>query len=188
MSYWALSDIFEEAGPIYRPLHGGFGLCNFQGLRKPTWFAHSFLHRLGDEELETTDACSWVCRDGRSLQALIYDHTFLDQDVHDQEFFIRDLPAADTDGVELRCAGLQPGAYTVRRTRVGHRANDLFAAWYDLGCNDHLSRADVAALDRLTSGAPESIQRVEVGTDGCWSQRLDLRQNDLLFVEIEPVA
>src|SRR5919109_1005017 len=35
MSYWTFTDIFEENGPVPSPFHGGFGLINFQGLRKP---------------------------------------------------------------------------------------------------------------------------------------------------------
>jgi xylan 1,4-beta-xylosidase len=35
MSYWAYSDLFEEAGPPPTPFHGGFGLMNREGIRKP---------------------------------------------------------------------------------------------------------------------------------------------------------
>ena len=35
MSYWTFTDIFEEAGPPPTPFHGGFGLMNMHGLKKP---------------------------------------------------------------------------------------------------------------------------------------------------------
>jgi len=46
LSYWTFTDIFEESGPVPSPFHGGFGLINFQGLRKPSFYAYEFLHRL----------------------------------------------------------------------------------------------------------------------------------------------
>ncbi len=55
MSYWTFTDIFEENGPVPSPFHGGFGLLNFQGLRKPAFYAYQFLNRLGDEELASSD-------------------------------------------------------------------------------------------------------------------------------------
>jgi xylan 1,4-beta-xylosidase len=188
MAYWTLSDIFEEAGPVLRPLHGGFGLCSFHGLRKPTWFAHSFLHRLGPIELQTDDQQSWICRDGDRYQALIYNHTFLEQDAHDQEFFVRDIPSADAGTVTLEISGVTPGQKRVRSTRVGYRSNDLFAAWYDLGSPDHLSREEEAQLAAKTQGIPESDTTITVGTDGLFRHQLPLRSNDLIFLEIEPVV
>ena len=47
MSYWTFTDIFEEGGPVPNPFHGGFGMLNFQGLRKPSFDAYQFLNRLG---------------------------------------------------------------------------------------------------------------------------------------------
>ncbi|MDR1128225.1 MAG: hypothetical protein LBL20_02845, partial [Treponema sp.] len=49
LAYWALSDVFEEAGVPCREFHGGFGLVNKSGLRKPQYFAFVFLNRLGAE-------------------------------------------------------------------------------------------------------------------------------------------
>ena len=39
MSYWVFTDIFEENGPRMTPFHGGFGLLNYQGIRKPAYLA-----------------------------------------------------------------------------------------------------------------------------------------------------
>ena len=46
MSYWTFTDVFEETGIPPRPFHGGFGLINLQGIRKPSFFAYQFLSRL----------------------------------------------------------------------------------------------------------------------------------------------
>jgi hypothetical protein len=44
MSYWTYTDLFEEPGPPPTPFHGGFGLMNREGIRKPAWFAYKYLH------------------------------------------------------------------------------------------------------------------------------------------------
>src|ERR1019366_9151544 len=62
MAYWVFTDIFEENGPRPTPFHGGFGLLNYQGIRKPAYYAFRFLNQLGSQELLSSDAASWVTR------------------------------------------------------------------------------------------------------------------------------
>ena len=65
MSYWVFTDIFEEAGPRFEAFHGGFGLMNTQGIRKPAYFAYQFLNALGPTELENGDSQSVATTDGK---------------------------------------------------------------------------------------------------------------------------
>ncbi len=51
LSYWVFTDIFEEAGGAPEAFHGGFGMMNVKGIRKPSYYAYLFLHRLGREKL-----------------------------------------------------------------------------------------------------------------------------------------
>ena len=48
LSYWVVSDHFEELGRPPALLHGGFGLRTVGELRKPRWWALALLERLGD--------------------------------------------------------------------------------------------------------------------------------------------
>lgn len=52
LSYWTFTDIFEECGAGSRPFHGGFGMINYQGLKKPVYHIYRFLNQLGEQELE----------------------------------------------------------------------------------------------------------------------------------------
>ena len=47
LSYWVISDRFEELGRPPALLHGGFGLRTVGNLRKPRWWALELLERLG---------------------------------------------------------------------------------------------------------------------------------------------
>lgn len=55
LSYWTFTDIFEECGAGNTAFHGGFGMINYQGIKKPAFYAYKFLNMLGDTELETGD-------------------------------------------------------------------------------------------------------------------------------------
>ena len=49
LSYWVVSDHFEELGRPPALLHGGFGLRTVGELRKPRWWALALLERLGTD-------------------------------------------------------------------------------------------------------------------------------------------
>ncbi len=55
LSYWTFTDVFEEGGAGNTAFHGGFGMINYQGIKKPSYYAYKFLNELGDIELETSD-------------------------------------------------------------------------------------------------------------------------------------
>jgi len=48
MSYWTLSDVFEEQGIVKSPFYGGFGLIAERGIPKPSFNAFALLHKLGN--------------------------------------------------------------------------------------------------------------------------------------------
>jgi xylan 1,4-beta-xylosidase len=126
MSYWTFTDIFEESGTVPSPFHGGFGMINFQGLRKPSFYAYQFLNRLDATELVSSDEASWVCRGERGVQALFWDYTPPATKEANQVYFTRDLPAKEVGPVRLEISGLAPGVYDTSLFRVGYRSNDVY--------------------------------------------------------------
>lgn len=189
MSYWTFTDIFEEAGPRRTPFHGGFGLLNYQDLKKPSFFAYQFLQRLGDTELACRDGDAFVCRDARGgAQALFWDFTLTHPgpSIINQEFYAKDQPAKDKGAAELRLSGLKPGTYRLTATLVGYRANDVQSAWRELGSPAQLTRAQVDTLRGASSGAPTLEADVTVAADGKFARTFPLRENDVWFVALQP--
>src|SRR5439155_24380607 len=139
MSYWTFTDIFEENGPVPSPFHGGFGLVNFQGLRKPAFYAYQFLNRLGDVEIASSDSDSWACRDARGAQLLFWNYTPPATKESDQKFFARDWPAKDFGLVRVVFKSLPPGSYQLNIYRVGYQVNDVYTAYLKLGSRSNLS-------------------------------------------------
>jgi xylan 1,4-beta-xylosidase len=189
MSYWTFTDIFEEAGPRMTPFHGGFGLLNYQDLAKPSFFAYQFLNRLGGTELACRDSEAIVCREGGAVQALFWDFTITHPgpSIINQEFYVQDHPAKPLPAAELKLSGLKPGRYQLTAWQVGYRVNDVQAAWRDLGSPAQLTRAQVSKLRQACSGAPLSVEQIEIGSEGVFSRPFKMRENDVWLVELRPL-
>ena len=190
MSYWTFTDIFEEAGPRTTPFHGGFGMLNYQDLQKPSFFAYKFLNRLGGVELTCNDSASFVCRDDTGgVQALIWDFTITHPgpSIIDQEYYKADHPSERKPPVELRLSHLASGSYRLQAFKVGYRANDVQSAWRDLGSPSQLTRSQVVALRKASSGEPCIQEIVQVGPDMDFSRSFEMRENDVWFIELSPL-
>jgi len=189
MSYWTFTDIFEEPGPRWEAIHGGFGLMNYQDIKKPAYYAYNFLNRLGPTELKDADPSSWICADDTGgVQALVWDftNTFPERDMINQVFYKRDLPSQPKNDVTLNLSHLHKGKYTVEIYKVGYRVNDAYATYRDLGAPAQLTKAQVAEIKTKNSGAPIETRTVNIGRDGKFQLHFDLRENDVVLVTLTP--
>ncbi|MET0320801.1 MAG: glycoside hydrolase [Duganella sp.] len=187
MSYWVFTDIFEEAGPRIEAFHGGFGLMNTQGIKKPAYFAYQFLHQLAPNELKNSDARSYATTDKQgNAQVLLWDYTHtLPDKINNQQYFIKDLPARDKGKVDVKVAGLKPGAYTMTVSQVGYKKNDAYTGYIGLGSPAQLTRPQVQDLKALATGKPSETKTVRVGADGRFSISLPLRENDVYLLNLQ---
>jgi xylan 1,4-beta-xylosidase len=187
MSYWTFTDIFEEAGPRMTPFHGGFGLLNYQDLRKPAFYAYQFLNRLGDVEVTSSDPASFVCHDAAGgVQALFWDFTITHPgpSIINQEYYKADHPAKPLAPAQLKLGGVAPGRYRLVAYKVGYRVNDVQAAWRDLGSPAQLTRAQVQTLRQASAGTPVLDEQVTVGADGTFARPFEMRENDVWLVQL----
>jgi xylan 1,4-beta-xylosidase len=189
MSYWTFTDIFEESGPRWEAFHGGFGLMNYQDIKKPAYYAYQFLNRLGPTELKNSDPSSWICtdRDG-GVQALVWDftNTFPKSNMINQVFYKRDLPAHPKSKVTLDLSHLPKGKYTIETYKVGYRVNDAYDTYRDLGSPAQLTKAQVADIKSKSNGAPVEVRTVKIGRDGRFERQFELRENDVVLITLKP--
>ncbi len=186
MSYWTFTDIFEENGPPARPFHGGFGLINYQGIRKPAFWAYQFLAMLGNTELQNADPSSYACSDDRGgAQVLLWDITHpTDGKLSDQDFFFHPHPARDKGTVTVRLRNLQPGNFHLAVYRIGYGYNDPYSRYLELGHPSDLSREAVKELQSLSAGKPVSETSVTVTASGDFETTLPLREDDVYFLSL----
>jgi len=130
LSYWVVSDHFEELGRPPALLHGGFGLRTVGELKKPRWWALALLERLGETRLplaydgdgagSLVEAIATRTDDGVSVLAW---NLTLDQSKATGD------PGLDRD-VSVVVDGLEPGtSYTLTHDRVDADHSNLAGTW-----------------------------------------------------------
>jgi xylan 1,4-beta-xylosidase len=184
MSYWTYTDIFYESGPPPSPFHGGFGLMNVDGIRKPAWFAYKYLHALRGNEIPAADLDVLAATDGRRVAALLWDWQQPSQDVSDRPYYTRVLPAAAARPARLAFNHLAPGRYLLTIHRTGFRRNDPQTAYLEMASPRTLTSAQLAKLRRLTRDVAETRKRVRI-TGGTFVTTVPMRTNDVVLVELE---
>jgi xylan 1,4-beta-xylosidase len=187
MSYWVFTDIFEEPGPRFTPFHGGFGMLNTQGINKPVFYAYQFMNRLGNIELVNNDSTSWVCRDSTgNIQALVWDftNTHPGDSVHNQQYYIRDLPSKSKGKLKINIANVPDGTYAVEIYKVGYRYNDAYSTYLSLGKPTQLTRQQVEQIKKQNDGSPVSREMVTVKTGVPFSKELEIRENDVFLLNL----
>jgi len=187
MSYWTFTDIFEENGVVPSPFHGGFGLLNFQGLRKPAFYAYQFLNKLGETELQSGDRDAWACRNDKGVQVLFWNYTAPKTEESDQVYFKRDLPLKTLEKVRLSIAGLPKGDYQVQVYRVGYQVNDVYADYLKMGSPHDLSREQVRELAEKNDGRAAVTEHVRIAAGKSFEKEIRLRENDVFLVTLEEI-
>lgn len=187
MSYWVFTDIFEEAGPRFTPFHGGFGLMTIQGIKKSAYHAYAFMNQLGETELVNADSASWVCKNSAGdLQVLLWDFTHtLPDDLNNQQYYIRDLPAKSKGRVTLDLQGIPAGTYHIDTYKIGYGINDPYTLYAQMGRPAQLNRQQVAFLKSQSNGLPTSSEQVSVTSDGILQRDLMLTENEVVMIVLK---
>jgi xylan 1,4-beta-xylosidase len=184
MSYWTFTDIFEESGTVPNPFHGGFGLINFQGIRKPSFYAYQFLNRLGNEELKSSDSDSWTTRTKNGVQVLLWNYTPLITTESDQVFYKKDLPAKSFGKVSVAISDIPAGNYQLNVYRIGYQVNDVYADYLKMGSPQNLSRGQVKELADKNDGKALETYQINIKSKQLFTKDLDLRENEVFLVSL----
>jgi xylan 1,4-beta-xylosidase len=135
LSYWVISDHFEELGRPPALLHGGFGLRTVGNLRKPRWWALELLERLGPHRLGVTvtgdgggslvEAVA-ARRDDGTVGVLVWNGTLHQTKAGGDDALARHLV--------LRVAGLdETVTHLLRHFRVDATHSNITSVWESIG-------------------------------------------------------
>ena len=187
MSYWVFTDIFEEAGPRFTPFHGGFGLLNTQGIKKPAYFSYYLMNKLGETELQNSDKESWVSKDKNgNVQVLLWDFTNThpgDKELN-QTYYIKDLPSKEKGKVKVEIDGIQKGKYLLEIYKVGYKVNDAYADYLAMNKPSQLTREQVNSIKEKNNGAPISTEKITIDGKGIFSKEFKINENDVFFLNL----
>jgi len=188
MSYWVFTDIFEESAPRFTPFHGGFGLLNYQGIKKPAYYAYSFLNKLGETELANADSSSWACKsENGDLQLLFWDYTYTHpgDTVLNQIFYIRDLPSKSKGKLSVEVDNIPKGSYTLEIYKVGYRINDPYSEYFSMGRPKQLTKQQVETLKQKSNGLPVATETVVIRADRRFRRDIDINENDVYLLNLK---
>lgn len=188
MSYWVFTDIFEESAPRFEPFHGGFGLLNIQGIPKSAFYAYDYMNKLGKTELTNADSRSWASKnDDGGIQLLLWDftNTHPGDSVHNQKYYIQDLPAKPKGKVTVNLLHVPAGKYMMEIYQVGYRVNDAHTGYIDMGRPKQLNKMQVEELKWQNDGSPVLTEMIDVNADGVFSKEFDIRENDVFMLNLK---
>lgn len=183
MSFCEVSDVFEEDGPPTDHFHGGFGLLNLQGIRKPSFFAYRFLNMLDDTELVCNDNNTIICKSARGYQVLTWD-CGNSQDEENILYYGRNNPPCRSEDVSITLHNIDSGYYRVKRYAVGYRKNDAYTAFDEMQYEDSLSVEQVKELKLLSNGVPDEEYEMLL-IDGTYFCSFEMRENDVYLFMLE---
>ncbi|HUY83547.1 MAG TPA: hypothetical protein VMU86_03160 [Steroidobacteraceae bacterium] len=170
MSFWTLSDVFDEEGPSRRPFTGMFGLRAYGGIDKPSFYAFSLLHQLGDERLANPSEHALVTRtkDGGLSIAL---WNLVDPGVH-----------GETKTIRLEVSGMHPNA-PVAIQRIDDHYGNVLPIYKSMGSPRYPTPEQIAQMNDATALPPPEIAHLHAG-----ELSLSLEPDALLLLEIAPDA
>jgi len=189
LSFWVVSDIFEEGRIGDGPFHGGFGLINIQGLKKPSYHGYWFLSRMGPTELAGGDSYAVTRHDDGRVVILTWNYCHYTTEGNDSRRFaaatgtgVYDLFEQKSDR-EFECVlkGLGSAA-RVEVTRFDRASGSVFDAWVGMGSPKHLLREDAAALRRAAELAV-TVTRQE-SCDGVLTLKHAVPAHGVTLVEV----
>ncbi len=153
LSFWVVSDIFEENRQGDTPFHGGFGLVNIQGLKKASYHGYWFLSRLGSEVLVEGDSYAATRRADGTLAILLWNYCHYRPDANDSRLLAKAKPheiydlftVQPTREFRLAIQGLEKGA-RIQVTRFDRQHGSVYDSWVALGAPQHILPADLEIL------------------------------------------
>ena len=156
-SYWTFTDIFEENYFPSVPFHGGFGLLNLHGIRKPVYHAFAFVAQLGKAHIALE-------QDHATVQLWVGELT---GDTSHVLALNQAMPrhAIAAEAVALRLTapkGMVAGMVTISRIDEQH-ANPA-ALWQSWDAPDYLSSDQVASLHAASAPVAEPLPFIVDGT------------------------
>jgi xylan 1,4-beta-xylosidase len=139
-AYWDLTDIYVEVGYGREAFHGNYGMISLDGLRKPSYFAHQLLCRLGHQKVPVENdgdrpSGAIVTKDGDRIKAIIYAFNI--------DYKAGDAP--ENKRVEFHLPNdLQAKTAQVYLVDAAH--NNILRTWEEMGKPAHPRKSELTLL------------------------------------------
>jgi len=144
MTYWCLTDNFDQAGFASEAFYGGFGMLSMDGLKKPAYKAFELLGKLGDKRVSIKSDTNDVMQNAIATKSKT-GFQFLFYAMGD-DFKQGDVVKTKTVSVLLP-KKVDAGKIVIYQ--IGSVENNVVNAWNKLGKPPYLSKVDLLKLKKL---------------------------------------
>lgn len=158
LGFWTFTDIFEETGAGRSAFHGGFGLINIHGLKKPSYYAFAMLNKLGHRLIDRGPNYI-VTREQEDFQILFCNYVHVDAMYSSGEWSAISeknrygvFENKETLELELRLTGLE-GDYKATYHALNREQGSVFDAWLKMGAPEFLEADEIEYLQKRTGPA-----------------------------------
>jgi Beta-xylosidase len=189
LAFWDFTDIFEENGPGESLFHGGFGLINVQGIKKPSYHAYKFLSQLGNELLYNDENCI-VTRSNDNYQILLWNFCYYKDNfargdrsslsLHNRDEVFRDKK------LDLKiCISNLQGRFKEHVFKLGKEYGSALHNWYDMGAPESPTKAQINLLKE--NSVPTNISTIEKNIINDYTKSFSLEPHDAVLVTLRKV-
>ena len=149
MSYWTLSDVFEEQGVVKTPFYGGYGLIAVDGIPKPAFNAFALLHKLGEDRIQLdSDSALLTRRKDGTLVLAVWNYAPPEQN-------------GSTRTVTLSLGGTSAKHASI--WRVDHDHGDFHPAYEKMGAPRYPTQTQIQDLRRAAELSPPEARQMKNG-------------------------
>lgn len=151
LGYWSFTDLMEEHKLGVSHFHGGFGLINKDGLKKPSYNAFTLLKKLGTEVVSQGENFI-VTRDGDSIQVLAYNYTHFDELFKHGES--SHLSNKDRYSIYKHKEDLKvqinlteiSGEYKLTKYQLDRNHGSVYDEWINMGAPENMTKSEISYL------------------------------------------
>lgn len=174
MSYWVVSDVFEESGTVPSEFHGGFGLMTFNGYKKPSYYAYQFLQDLFQTEIVVEDEDCIITEQGGNFKILLWDFTLPETEEYNQQYYTKQIEPSKKERVVFPIENIENGIYQIKIKTIGYKKNDIYGRYLE----------DERVIRRLQF-EDEPQTRVLLVDDHRAVLDIELSENEVIWIEIK---
>jgi len=185
LGWWVFTDIFEEFAIDNRIFHGGFGLVNIHGLKKPSYYGYWFLSRLGTEEIAGSD-CWFVTRRDDDIQILMWNYCHYNAEFSGgnrdglTQFSRYEIFDEKKLHISFEIRGLN-GKYRVKEYLLDRSHGSVFDAWVNMGAPENPSEEEIEFLKR--KAGPE-VRYYTVENSNVFQKDIAIEPHGVFLVEL----
>jgi xylan 1,4-beta-xylosidase len=190
LTYWELTDLMEESSASSHEFHGGFGLLNKNGLKKPAYFAFQYLSRLSKSILSRGKNYI-VTTNGEKIQVLAWNYChytdkYASGDCRSISFYKRYEALNPGDPIRFSFhLPIKSGDYWVERVQFDREHGSVFDQWLRNGAKEYMTPHQLELI-REQSIPIRGMNIYEV-RDGNLELSETVDSLGFVFLEISPV-